>query len=182
MICDTVMGMPPGPKLDELRADYGIVLAGFASLPIPLPGTAYTKAKRALNRILAVFDENIRQHQQQPRDDGLSRILATKSPTSGRTMTGWRRLWGHRSSHVREEVYVPGARAFDSDRFAAPRCEHQKHEHAFVPNGAGPESGHKCAGVGLATYFLQLFAVELVRGCSWQLSPGATVKRTSSSS
>lgn len=268
MICDTVLGMPPGPTMDKIREDYEIVLAGFGSLPIPLPGTAYTKAKQALNRILSVYDENIREHQARPRDDGLSRMLAAKSPTTGRSMTpaearielhhivvaglivwawltslilqldrnpdvrkrlqeevrrmapsgplaleqldrmmylnqvsmevrrlapvvhvffgkarqtfefkghtvpaGWMVLWGHRSSHVREEVYQDPER-FDPDRFAPQRSEHQKHEHAFVPNGAGAPTGHKCAGVGLATYFLQIFAVELVRGCSWELSPG----------
>ncbi len=268
MICDTVMGMPPGPEMDKLREDYEIVLAGFTSLPIPLPGTGYTKAKQALNRILSVFDENIREHQRRPRDDGLSRILAAKSPTSGRPMTpqearielhhiviaglivwawltslilqldrnpdvrkrlqeeikrqapggrltleqlegmtylnqvtmevrrlapvvhvffgkarqtfefkghsvpaGWMVLWGHRSSHVSNEVYADPER-FDPDRFAPPRSEHQKHEHAFVPNGAGAPTGHKCAGVGLATYFLQIFTVELLRGYSWSLTPG----------
>jgi cytochrome P450 len=266
MICDTVMGMPPGPKLDRLRADYELVLAGLASLPIPLPGTAYTRAKQALNRILAVFDENIRAHLNEPRDDGLSRILSTKSPTSGRlvspeeaaielhhiviaglivwawlaslvlqldknadvrkrlqdevnrlapsgpltleqlgTMTylnqvsmevrritpvvhvffgkakqtfefkghtvpaGWMVLWGHRSSHLRDEIYADPER-FDPDRFAPPRSEHEKHEHAFVPNGAGAPTGHKCAGTGLASYFLQIFAIELLRNCSWELS------------
>jgi hypothetical protein len=39
-------------------------------------------------------------------------------------------------------------------------------------NGAGAPTGHKCAGVGLAMYFRRIFAVELVRGCSWELSPG----------
>src|SRR5215470_17852455 len=268
MICDTVMGMPPGPQTDKIREDYELVLAGFATLPIPLPGTAYTKAKLALERILRVYDENIRDHQQHPRDDGLSRILAAKSLLSGRLMTplearielhhvvvaglivwawlasliiqldrhpevrkrleeevkrmaaggpltleqidgmtylnqvsmevrrlapvvhvffgkarqsfefkgrsvpaGWMVLGGHRSSHLREEVYRDPER-FDPDRFAPPRSEHERHEHAFVPNGAGEPTGHKCAGTGLATYFLKVFAIELWRGCSWQLTPG----------
>ncbi len=268
MICDCVLGLPPGPTVDKLRREYEVVLAGFASLPIPLPGTAYTRAKQALARILRVYGENIREHQARPRDDGLSRILAAKSPTTGRSMTveeggielhhlviaglivwawlayliveldrnpavrkrlaeevrrgaptsavtleqldgmpylnqvtmevrrlapvvpvffgkaarafefkghtvpaGWMVLWGHRSSHVREEVYKDPER-FDPDRFAPPRSEHRQHEHAFVPNGAGVATGHKCAGTGLATYFLQLFAVELVRAYRWQLSPG----------
>jgi cytochrome P450 len=80
-------------------------------------------------------------------------------------------LWGHRSSHVREEVYKDPER-FDPDRFAPPRSEQRQHEHAFVPNGAGAPSGHKCAGAALAPYFLQLFAIELLRGYTWQLSPG----------
>lgn len=268
MICDCVMGLPPGPAVDSLRREYERVLAGFATLPIPLPGTSYTRAKQALGRILRVYEENVREHQRAPRDDGLSRMLAAKSPTSGRSMTveeaktelhhvviaglivwawlaylvleldrhadvrkrlqeeiqrvapsgvttleqlegmpyltqvtmevrrlaavipaffgkatrsfefqgrtvpaGWMVLWGHHSSHVREEVYK-NPNEFDPDRFAPPRLEHLRHENAFVPNGAGALTGHKCAGGGLATSFLQLFALELLRGYDWQLSPG----------
>jgi len=268
MICDCVLGLPPGPTVDKLRGDYEKVLAGFSSLPIPLPGTAYTRARRALARIMRVYDENIWEHRARPHDDGLSRILAAKSPATGRSMTaeeakielhhlviaglivwawlaylvleldrnpavrkrlaeevrrrapsgpvsleqfegmfylnqvtmevrrlapvvpvffgkaarafdfkghtvpaGWMVLWGHRSSHVREEVYKDPDR-FDPDRFAPPRSEHRRHEHAFVPNGAGAPTGHKCAGAALAPYFLQLFAIELLRGYTWQLSPG----------
>lgn len=268
MICDCIMGLPPGPSVDQLSREYYRVLAGFSSLPLPLPGTQYTQAKQALARILRVYEDNIREHQKAPSDDGLSRILAAKSPTSGRSITveeaktelhhlviaglivwawlaylvlelnrnpavrerltdevkrlapsgpvtleqlegmpylgqvtmevrrlapvvpvffgkaarafefqghtvpaGWMVLWGHRSSHVREEIYRDPER-FDPERFAPPRSEHRQHEHAFVPNGAGVTTGHKCAGVDLATYFPQLFAVELLRGYTWKLSPG----------
>ena len=58
---------------------------------------------------------------------------------------GWAVLWGHRSSHIRPEIYSE-PEAFDPSRFSPPRAEHQKHEHAFVPNGAGAVTGHKCAG------------------------------------
>jgi cytochrome P450 len=84
---------------------------------------------------------------------------------------GWMVLWGHRSSHMVDSIYQDPER-FDPSRFAPPRSEHQKHEHAFVPNGAGAPTGHKCAGAGLATYFFQIFAVELLRGADWKLKPG----------
>jgi cytochrome P450 len=78
-ICICVLGIPRGPVLDAFAADYEIVLSGFSALPLPLPGTAYTKAKAALDRILARFETAIAEHLETPREDGLSRILAAKA-------------------------------------------------------------------------------------------------------
>src|SRR6185436_7982588 len=78
-ICVCILGIPRGPVLDAFAADYEIVLAGFSALPVPLPGTAYTKAKAALDRILARFETAIAEHLETPREDGLSRILAAKA-------------------------------------------------------------------------------------------------------
>jgi retinoid hydroxylase len=86
-ICATILGLPSGPSLDAIARDYEIVGGGFSSLPISLPGTAYTKAKQALDRILAVYEQNIREHQAAPRPDGLGRILAARSPRDGRAIT-----------------------------------------------------------------------------------------------
>jgi cytochrome P450 len=258
-ICVTVLGLSRGPVLDAVLADYARVLPGFASLPIPLPGTAFTRARQALSRILAVFETSVKEHEAAARDDGLSRMIAARTEdgrgialedlkrelhhvvvaglivwawfvtavkelsenagpreqllrevraqapegpltldTLGRmhelqmtsmeirrlspvvhvffgkareTFTfggftvpkGWMVLWGHRSSHLRPEIYA-NPDAFDPSRFAAPRAEHLKHEHAFVPNGAGPPTGHKCAGYEFAPLMLQVFLVELYRG------------------
>ncbi|MEX0881112.1 MAG: cytochrome P450 [Thermoanaerobaculia bacterium] len=254
----TMLGLSRGPTLDRVLADYGLVTAGFASLPIPLPGTAYTRAKRALGRILAVFETCVLEHRAAPKDDGLSRILAATTE-GGRGITtdeakmelhhivvaglivwawfvesileldrrpeirerligdirthcaegsvtletlarmhelqrismeirrlapvvfvffgkaretfefegytvpkGWAVLWGHRSSHIRPEIYAE-PEEFDPSRFSPGRAEHQRHEHAFVPNGAGPATGHKCAGFEFAPAFLQVFLIELYR-------------------
>jgi cytochrome P450 len=258
-IAVTMLGLSRGPTLDRVLADYDVVTAGFASLPIPLPGSAYTKAKQALARILAVFEKCVDEHRAAPKDDGLSRILAAKTE-GGRGITtdeakmelhhvvvaglivwawfvaailelskhpevrdrlireiqarcpegplaletlgrmhelqtismeirrlspvvfvffgraretfqfegftvpkGWAVLWGHRSSHIRPEIYSQ-PEEFDPARFSPPRAEHLRHEHAFVPNGAGPATGHKCAGWEFAPLFLQVFLVELYRG------------------
>src|SRR5262249_43038238 len=74
-------GLSPGPVLDRVLADYPLVLAGLASLPIPLPGTTFTKAKAALDRILFEYETLIRARQETPKDDGLSRILAARTST-----------------------------------------------------------------------------------------------------
>jgi cytochrome P450 len=82
-IGETLMGLPPGPVMDELRGLYEVFFTGFAGLPIPLPGTAFTRAKQVLRRILAIHRQNVDAHLAAPRDDGLSRILAARSPLSG---------------------------------------------------------------------------------------------------
>jgi cytochrome P450 len=82
-IGETLMGIPPGPLMDELRGLYATFFRGFAALPIPLPATAFSRAKRALRRILAIHRANVDAHLKEPRGDGLSRILAAKSPLSG---------------------------------------------------------------------------------------------------
>ena len=76
VICATVMGIPPGAETEALRADYQLVLRAFSHLPVPLPGTAYSRGRAALARILARFEAAIAEHRREPRNDGLSRILA----------------------------------------------------------------------------------------------------------
>jgi cytochrome P450 len=84
-ICEVVLGIEGGPALGEILADYGLVLRGFSALPVPLPGTAYSKAKAALGRILGRWRAEIARHEQANStiDDGLSLMLAARgaSPT-----------------------------------------------------------------------------------------------------
>ena len=77
-ICLTVLGLTRGPVLEAVLEDYDLVLAGFASLPVPLPGTTFTRSKQALSRILAVLESCVRERQNAPQDDGVSRILAAR--------------------------------------------------------------------------------------------------------
>ena len=84
VICTTVIGMAPGPEMDRLRRDYGTLTAGFATLPINLPGTRYRKALQARDRILDVLRARVRERRRTPGEDGLSRILA--AATSSGTM------------------------------------------------------------------------------------------------
>jgi cytochrome P450 len=76
VICAAVMGIQPGAETEALRADYQEVLRAFSHLPVPLPGTAYSRGRAALARILVRFEAAIAEHRREPRDDGLSRILA----------------------------------------------------------------------------------------------------------
>jgi cytochrome P450 len=60
---------------------------------------------------------------------------------------------------------------FDPERFSGERREEKRHPHAFMPQGAGELSGHKCAGYDFSTAMMQLFTVLLVRGYSWTIPP-----------
>ena len=83
---------------------------------------------------------------------------------------GWMVMWALRPSHVAHGVYTDPER-FDPDRFSPESAEDKRHEHAFVPQGAGPASGHRCPGLDFATLFMEVFAVVLLRDYSWQLPP-----------
>jgi cytochrome P450 len=266
VICSTVIGMERGEELDRFRRDYGLLTAGFATLPINLPGTRYRKALQARDRILKVLERIVRERRETPSSDGLSRILAAVS-TSGTPLTdhdaalelhhiviagfivyaelggivqqltahadvrkrladeiaasapsgpltletlmgmpyllqvvnevkrlcaiipavfgksrkafqfdgvevpaGWMVMWALRPSHVAQSLYTDPEK-FDPDRFSPARAEEKRHEHAFSPQGAGPVTGHKCPGLDFATYIMQIFAIVLLRGYSWQLPP-----------
>ncbi len=95
-----IMGVVDPAALDQLTADYALAGAAFTSLPIALPGTSYSRGLAAVDRILAFFDTVIAGHRARAGgaggaggasgtagpDDGLSRILATKTP-AGTTIT-----------------------------------------------------------------------------------------------
>jgi cytochrome P450 len=83
---------------------------------------------------------------------------------------GWMVMWAVTPSHVAQSAYT-NASAFDPDRFSPERAEDKRHEHAFAPQGAGPVTGHRCPGLDFATYFMETFAVVLLRRHSWQLPP-----------
>ena len=81
---------------------------------------------------------------------------------------GWMILWTIRPTHLAFGVYSDAER-FDPDRFSPARAEERRHEHAFVPQGAGPATGHRCPGLDFATYFMQVFSVVLLRHYEWRL-------------
>jgi cytochrome P450 len=263
VICTTIFGLRPGNEMDALRRDYEIVLNGFSTLPINIPGTRYNKALKARDRIMDFFRNTVRERRKAPAGDGLSRILAAggtslgdedaalelhhiviagfivfaelgatvmqltahpevrdklaaeiaaKSPTGPVTLealmsmpyllqvvnevkrltpiipgvfgiagdgfeldgftvpAGWMIIWTVTPTHVAHGVYS-NAERFDPDRFSPARAEDRRHEHAFVPQGAGPATGHRCPGLDFATYFMEVFGVVLLRGFSWDLPP-----------
>jgi cytochrome P450 len=264
IICSTVIGLSPGPEIDALRRDYAIVTDGFATLPINLPGTRYHKALKARDRILALLRRKVIERRAAPASDGLSRMLAARTPLGaglsddeavlelhhvviagfivfgelaaiarqlaehpdvrqrltdeiravaasgtltleslmrmpylgqvmmevkrltpivpavfGRSRTsfdvggvtipaGWMVMWAITPTHTTHGKYTDAER-FDPDRFSPERAEDKRHEHAFVPQGAGPVTGHRCPGLDFATYAMEVFTVVLLRGYDWML-------------
>jgi cytochrome P450 len=60
---------------------------------------------------------------------------------------------------------------FDPDRFSPERDEKSRAPDAFIPQGAGALTFHKCAGYDFATVMMQLFAVVALRTADWDLPP-----------
>jgi retinoid hydroxylase len=83
---------------------------------------------------------------------------------------GWMVMWAVTPTHVAQSHYT-NPTTFDPDRFSPERAEDKRHEHAFSPQGAGPATGHRCPGLDFATYFMEVFAVVLLRGYTWQIPP-----------
>lgn len=97
----------------------------------------------------------------------------TKEPMSLDNMTipaGWMVFFALMPSHGTHGVYTNPER-FDPDRFSPERAEDKRHEHAFVPQGAGPVTGHRCPGFDLATFMMAVFTAVLLRGYTWELPP-----------
>jgi retinoid hydroxylase len=83
---------------------------------------------------------------------------------------GWMVMWAITPTHTTHGKYTDADR-FDPDRFSPERAEEKRHEHAFVPQGAGPVTGHRCPGLDFATYAMEVFTVVLLRGYDWVLPP-----------
>ena len=259
-----VMGLPPGPETEAITRDYGLVLAGLTSVPIPVPWTPYGRARAARDRLLTRIRAVIRDRRARPGTDGLSRML-TERAEDGRvftdqeaqlevhhiviagfivyalmaevlrrlaeqpqlrercaaeirehaaagplTMAGLERLLTSTNVVLEAKRLVPlvplafgrASRAFtcgrfgvpqgwtvylalhlnnrdatiykdpdlfDPDRFGPGRAEHQKHPMAFIPQGAGPPTGHRCLGYDYSTFLALAFLVVALRGYDWDL-------------
>jgi len=55
------------------------IAAAFIALPIPLPGTPFTKGVRAKDESIAYYRELVRAHRAGSYDDGLTRLLAARN-------------------------------------------------------------------------------------------------------
>lgn len=77
LIGGTMLSLPPGEDLDTVLESFLVLSKGFASLPIPLPGTAFSSSLKARDRILAVLRRCVAEHRAKPFNDGLGRMLET---------------------------------------------------------------------------------------------------------
>ena len=264
-LAGAIFGLEPGEELTRLLADNAILAKAFVALPIPLPGTTYTKGLQARDRILALLEEIVRRHVDSPpaRPDGLSRILAAAkaagaplaAKTAAREMHHFllagmivyaelaatlRALHEHPAvcerlraevlanapsgpigpgqlrampylmqvvdevkrtcpnvpmsfGRARRDIDVAGytipqghlvmmavyesnldpiftaPETFDPERFSAARDEKKRAPDAFMPQGAGALTFHKCAGFDFATVMMQLFAALALRTAKWDL-------------
>lgn len=68
-----------GPDLVVLVKRCEAIAAAFTALPIPLPGTAFSKGARAKDEALAYYRNLVRAHRERTYDDGLARMLAART-------------------------------------------------------------------------------------------------------
>lgn len=61
-----LLGSEPGPKTDELSEWFNTLTNGLVTLAIRLPGTPYSRALKARDKLLAHIEETVRQRQNSP--------------------------------------------------------------------------------------------------------------------
>lgn len=79
-VAEDMMGITDVARIERLLTYYEATGAAFTSLPVAFPGTAYARGLKAVDGILAVFDEVIAEHRAKPSSDGLSRVLSFTTP------------------------------------------------------------------------------------------------------
>ena len=81
---------------------------------------------------------------------------------------GWTVLWALRSSNIFRDSYTHRMR-FDPERFSPPlRAQELQSTLRYAPQGGGPATGHRCAGLDYSTLLMEVFTLTLVRH-SWRL-------------
>lgn len=94
--------------------------------------------------------------------------------------SGWRVTGGIYTTMQDSSVFTRPA-TFDPDRFGPERAEQNKKENSYVPQGGGPEMGHRCPAEDLTTHIMKLVGSVLLRSYSWELLPqDLTLDRESS--
>jgi cytochrome P450 len=82
-IWTNVLG-PPGAAARVISRDYAAIITGLTSLPVPIPGTPYDRARAARDRLLARIGATIEDRRAAPADDGLSRMLTAHPEMTNR--------------------------------------------------------------------------------------------------
>jgi retinoid hydroxylase len=78
-LCLNVLGIARGARTEAICRDYAAVLQGLVSIPLPLPGTPYGRARAARDRLLRTIRETIAQRRARPGQDALSRMLQARA-------------------------------------------------------------------------------------------------------
>ena len=142
---------------ERLRAE---VLANAPSGPIG-PGQL-----RAMPYLMQVVDEVKRTCPIVPMSFGRAK---NNIDIDGYTIPqGWLVMMAVYQSNLDPVFTAPDT--FDPERFSVERDERKRAPDAFMPQGAGALTGHKCAGYDFSTVMMQLFAALALRMAKWDLS------------
>ena len=85
-ICANVMGQASDQVTEALTRDYAALLMGLVSVPLPVPGTPYGRARAARNRLLALIRTRVVERRARPTTAALSRMLGSRA-ADGRVLT-----------------------------------------------------------------------------------------------
>jgi cytochrome P450 len=89
---------------------------------------------------------------------------------------GWRVYLALHLGNVDPRTFRDPLR-FDPGRFGPGRAEHEQHPLAFIPQGAGPPTGHQCLGLTYSTFATLAFLAVLLAGYEWDLPPQSLAYR-----
>jgi cytochrome P450 len=153
----TLRSLHEHPQVQErLRAE---VLAHAASGPV---GPAQL---RAMPYLMQVVDEVKRTCPNVPMSFGRARCAID---VGGYTIPQGHLVMMAVYESNRDPVFTSPDK-FDPERFSAERDERRRAPDAFMPQGAGPLTQHKCAGYDFATVMMQLFTTLALRTAKWDL-------------
>ncbi len=80
-VAQDMLGITAPEELDRLEVWYTEIQSAFTALPVPIPGTKYSRGLKALDGVLAYYRDVVHAHREKPGVDGLSRILALRTPS-----------------------------------------------------------------------------------------------------
>lgn len=91
-----------------------------------------------------------------------------------RIPAGWLVLWSLWGSNMNADAF-PDPTRFEPDRFH--RGADRGDDLTYVPQGAGGDLKHKCAGADYTVVLMQIFAISLLRSFTWTVPAQAEGRR-----
>jgi cytochrome P450 len=83
---------------------------------------------------------------------------------------GWKAI-GLIASTMHDKGTFTSPTTYDPDRFGPGRAEDKRFPSAYVAQGGGPESGHRCAGEKFTHVVMTALTAHLLRNYTWELPP-----------
>lgn len=151
-----LLGVSNEHEVNELSTHFSDLVDGIVSIPINIPGSAYSKGMKVINETLRLRGIATALFRETTEDVKFNDYVIPK---------GWRVVPYLHAIHVNEEFYKD-ALSFNPWRWLEPDAENKnwRNSEVFLPFGAG---GRFCAGAELAMLEISLFLYYFVSKYSW---------------